>query len=248
VDDVQGVLFAAGRGKRMRPLTDTIPKPGLPVAGTPLGAWAVATMLRALPRVVVNVSHLAEQVEAALAPYAAPGSLEFFREPEEPFGTAGTLRELRARIPGPVLTYNSDVISDLDARAVLDFHRSAGTAGTVSAIATDTADLDVHGDRVVRVIDRRMTSAPGMMFCGMAVLEADALNDIPPGPQGLAEAVFPRLVEAGALAVYVHDGYFMDVGTPARYERAIEDVRAGLAPPAPERLSQSRGPDREPED
>jgi mannose-1-phosphate guanylyltransferase len=238
VDDIPGVLFAAGRGKRMRPLTDRIPKPALPVAGAPLAAWALATMLRAVPRVVVNVSHLAEAVEAALEPYAAPGTLEFFREPPDPYGTAGTLRELRDRIRGPVLTYNSDVISDLDARAVLEFHRRAGAMASVSGIRTDiAADLDVEGDRAVRLIDRRTTRAPGVLFSGMAVLGAAALEDIRPGPQGLAEAVFPPLVESGDLAVFIHDGYFIDVGTPERYERAIADVRAGRAPAPPQTSS-----------
>lgn len=238
MDDIASVLFAAGRGTRMRPLTDSIPKPALPVAGTPLAAWALATMLRAVPRVVVNVSHLPEAVEAALAPYAPPGSLEFFREPPEPYGTAGTLRELRDRIRGPVLTYNSDAISDLDARAVMEFHRRTAATATVSGIETDVAaDLELQGDRAVRLIDRRTTSARGVLFSGMAVLEAHALEAIPRGPQGLTEAVFSPLIEAGKLAVYVHDGYFMDVGTPERYEQAIADVRAGRAPPPPETSS-----------
>jgi NDP-sugar pyrophosphorylase family protein len=235
MDDVRGLLFAAGRGKRMRPITDTIPKPALPIAGTPLAAWALAVMLRAVPRVVVNVSHLPEEVEAALEPYAQPGSIEFFREPPEPYGTAGTLRELRHRIRGPVLTHNSDAISDLDARAVLEFHRRTAAAATVSGIQTDVAaDLVLDGERAVRLIDRRTTSAPGVLFSGMAVLEPDILEAIPPGPQGLAETVFSPLIEAGDLAVYVHEGYFMDVGTPERYERAIADVRAGRAPPPPQ--------------
>lgn len=235
MDDIPGVLFAAGRGSRMRPLTDTIPKPALPVAGTPLGAWALVTMLRAVPRVVVNVSHLAEAVEAALTPYAAPGRLEFFREPPAPYGTAGTLRELRDGIRGRVLTFNSDAISAVDARAVMEFHRRSDAAATVSGIETvDEADLELHGDRAVRLIDRRTASAPGVLFSGMAVLDAEALDAIPPGPQGLTEAVFSPLIEAGELAVYVHDGYFMDVGTPERYEQAIEDVRAGRAPPPPQ--------------
>jgi mannose-1-phosphate guanylyltransferase len=72
------------------------------------------------------------------------------------------------------------------------------------------------------------------LFSGMAVLEPDILEAIPPGPQGLAETVFSPLIEAGDLAVYVHEGYFMDVGTPERYERAIADVRAGRAPPPPQ--------------
>ncbi|MDQ4027480.1 MAG: sugar phosphate nucleotidyltransferase [Actinomycetota bacterium] len=238
MDDIRGVLFAAGRGKRLRPLTDTIPKPALPVAGTPLAAWALLTMLHAVPRVVVNVSHLGEVVESALAPYAPPGSLEFFREPPEPYGTAGTLRELRDRIRGPVLTYNSDAISDLDARGMMEFHRRGAAAATVSGIETDdAADLQLQGDRAVRLIDRRTASAPGVLFSGMAVLEAEALNAIPSGPQGLTEAVFSPLIEAGELAVYVHDGYFMDVGTPERYDQAIKDVRAGRAPAPPQASS-----------
>jgi NDP-sugar pyrophosphorylase family protein len=222
----------------MRPLTDRTPKPALPIAGAPLGAWALTEMLRVLSRVVVNVSHLPEKVEAALTPYAPAGTVEFFFESPAPLGTAGTLRELRPRMAAAVLTYNSDVISDVDAGALLAFHRRAGTAVTMAGVPSDHGDLEVRGGRAVRLIDRRTTRVSGMQFTGVAAIEPDAVNNIPPGPQGLTEAVVAPLLDARDVAVYAHHGYFIDVGTPERLRRAIEDVRDGRAP-APPQLSQS---------
>ena len=227
---VRSILLCAGRGTRLRPLTDEVPKPALPVAGVPLAAWG----LRALEPggTVVNVSHLGDVVIAALQPY---GSFEVLREEPEPYGTGGTLAALRTRVGERVVTYNGDLISDLVVGCLLRTHVESGCLGTIAVVRVpERADLREDGTKVTAFIDRRERNEDGARFIGVAVWERAALELLPASrPVGLGETLLPALVERGSLAVHVHEGYALDVGTPERYRRAERDVLSGTAPSPP---------------
>ena len=128
---VSGVLLAAGRGRRLRPLTDIVPKPALPLLDVPLGLTSLRALMGACDSVVVNVSHLGEQVVEALSCRSTEG-VEVFDEGPEPYGTAGTLAALRSRLPGTVLVANGDLLSDLDPHDLLERHAIAGASSTTS--------------------------------------------------------------------------------------------------------------------
>lgn len=236
--EIDAVLFAAGRGERLRPLSDRLPKPAVPVLDVPLGAWGLAALLRASERVAINLSHLPEAALTALAPYAEEGELEVFLEPAEPFGTAGTLRALEGRLADEVAVWNGDLLAAVDVGALRELHRAAGRPATLAVRRIDRgADLVVEGDRAVAFVDRRTDpEAAGIQFLGVAVLSGDARSLIPSeGAQGLGGAVIKPLAETGELAVMIHDGYALDVGTPHRYLQANLDVldRRAPSPPAP---------------
>ena len=224
---IGSVLFAAGRGTRLRPLTERTPKPALPVLDVPLASFSLALLRRTRPPVIVNLSRGAEVVRAALAPWAAP-DVEYAIERPAPFGTAGTLGALRPRLAPTVLTCNADVLTDLEPSALLAAHERLGSAATVAvAPVTAGADFDLAGERVAELIDRRASPRrAGWVFTGVTVLERDAVTDVA-RPSGLVEAVLRPLIARREVAAVVHDGYFMDVGTPERYLQSSLDVLAG---------------------
>lgn len=233
---IDAVLFAAGRGERLRPLTDRVPKPAVPIMDVPLGAWGLSALLRASGRALVNVSHLATEAAGALAPYAPEGALEILVEPDEPFGTAGTLRAVARRLSDEVAVWNGDLLAGIDVGALREFHRASGRPATVAVRKVERgADLVVEGGRAVAFVDRRVDpEASGVQFLGVAILSPEARSLIPPeDTQGLGGAVIAPLAEAGELSVMMHDGYAIDVGTPARYLQASLEVLEGRAPLTP---------------
>jgi NDP-sugar pyrophosphorylase family protein len=239
---IGSVLLAAGRGERLRPLTDRVPKPTIPVGGIPLGAFALSALARVRPPVVVNTSHLAEMVVAALEPFADAGTVEFTLEQPRALGTAGTLRALRHRVDATLLTMNADLLTDLDLRALLHAHREAGAPATLAVRPVPAgADLAVSGSRAIELIDRHTDSQrSGALYLGAAAFEPSALQLLDDtGHAGLAEALLRPLVARTEAAVFVHTGYALDVGTPERLEQAVRDVEAGRGPPRPRRIDGS---------
>ena len=109
------MILAAGRGERMRPLTDHTPKPLLPVAGRPLIEYHIEALVRAgIRELVINTSHLGEQIEAHLGDGARLGaSIRFSREPPGALETGGgILQALPLLGEGPFLVVNGDVWTD----------------------------------------------------------------------------------------------------------------------------------------
>jgi len=228
-----GILLAAGLGERLRPLTQSIPKPALPLLDLPLGAWGLCNLLEATPDVIVNASYSSEVVFGTLAPH---GEFETLDEGDVPWGTGGTLAALREQIPYTALICNSDTLTDVSAARLLTEHRRSGAAATVAVRRVDTgADLVVEGDRATGFIDRRSDpSAAGAKYLGVAAFEAPTLALLPDTrPAGLAESLLRPLVESGEVHTHVSNGYALDVGTVARYLEASLDLLEGRGPPGP---------------
>ena len=233
--EIGSVLFGAGRGKRLRPLTDRIPKPALPLLDVPLGAWGLAGLVRAAPPVVVNASHLAESLVEALEAVGLTGWRAVVEAPEA-YGTAGTLAALRDQVSPRILTWNGDLLTDLDPADLMAAHEASGAIATLAVTTVSSgADLPLADGVVSGFVDRRKEpDAAGARFMGAAVFEEAALERLPTTrPAGLGETLLRDLAESGDLAVHVFSGYWTDVGTPEAYLAASLDLLYGRAPSAP---------------
>lgn len=233
---VTGVLLAAGRGERLRPLTDMVPKPALPLLDVPLGAWGLWNLLRAADEVIVNVSHLGDQVVGALAGF---GDFEVLDEGPEPWGSAGTLAAIGGRVGDTLLVCNGDVLTDVGAADLLAAHRAQGTPATISVRSVESgADLTTDGERALGFIHRNEEpAAAGAQYLGAGAFDRRALALLTPRrPAGLAEFLLRPLIERGELAVHFSRGYALDVGTLERYLRASFDLLEGRGPLSPRPL------------
>ena len=135
MDEVVGMVLAAGLGTRLRPLTEFVPKPAVPVAGLPLVQFALGRLRAAgARRVVVNAHHLAGVMEGVAedAARAVGIALSISREPVIA-GTGGALREARAHLAGAeaIVLWNGDILFDVDLPAILAAHRKSGALATM---------------------------------------------------------------------------------------------------------------------
>lgn len=242
--DVVGMVLCAGLGTRLRPLTDRVPKPAVPVCGVPLVRFSLALLAGAgVRRAVVNVHHLPDAMATAAeeAGRAVGLSVAVSREPVIA-GTGGALREARPHLAGAdaIFLVNGDVLFDVDLRAALAAHRASGALATMLLLPMPAgaryAAVETDGTGAVRRIAGAF--GPGgaglspWHFSGVHVLSPVILDRVPAAPfeADVNRHVYPPLMASGAVRGLVVRGYWNDLGTPARYLQANRDVLGGAVP------------------
>jgi mannose-1-phosphate guanylyltransferase len=228
VHGVAGVILAVGRGRRLAPFTDRLPKPLLPVLRLPIMLWAMAQLRQAgVSRVCANVSHLAEQFEPVRALCARAGpALDLVTEPR-PTGPLGGLLSCRDALPrvADCVVVNGDALSDIDLAALVGTHRREAAELTIAVTAVPDASrfgvLDVDGDdRIVGMREKPAdVRATELVHTGVYVIGHDLLArlDRPAGPgEHNVDVLVRDLIAAGRPPVaYRHGGFWSDLGTPA---------------------------------
>jgi len=238
------MVLCAGLGTRLRPLTDRLPKPAIPLCNVPLIAWTLALLRGAgVRRVVVNTHHLARQMaEAAATSARSLGMALAVSHETDLAGTGGALREARGLLEGggPLVVVNGDVLFDLHLTAVLSAHAVSGALATLVLLpmpaGADYATVEVDGGGAVRRIAG--SYGPGgsgltpWHFSGVHVLDPELIGRIPAEPylSDVNRQVYPPLLGGGRIRGYVAQGYWNDLGTPARYLEATRDVLLGRVP------------------
>ena len=210
------VLMAGGLGKRLRPLTETIPKPMLDVGGRPLLEQIIAGFAdQGFTRISVSVNYRKEMVQDHFGDGRAFGVTIDYIEEDAPLGTAGALSLMPARPEGPFIVMNGDLLVSLRFANVLKFHQDIGAVATM--VVREYAHQVPYG--VVRADGNLMTGIeekPTERFFvngGIYVLSPEALDAIDPGTARDMPALLTRLQEAGGkVAVFPLAEYWRDSG------------------------------------
>lgn len=234
---MQAIVLVGGEGTRLRPLTDSIPKPALTLVDRPFLAYMVEWLAgHGVTEVVLACGFLPDVLRRALGEGERAGaSLRYVAEPERR-GTAGGIRfaaeALGERLEDRFLALNGDVLCDLDLGALLAAHERRGARATLAlhpvedAAAYGLVSSDAEG-AVLEFAEKTGEAVPGEVNAGAYVLERSVLDLIPPGREASIEReVFPRLVGDGLYGLRL-DGYWMDIGTPERYLEASWDILEG---------------------
>ncbi len=253
---MKALMLAAGRGERLRPLTDSIPKPLLELGGRPLIHYALKMLKRGgVTDVAVNLHHLGNHVAAALGDGADLGLRITYAPEPMLLGTAGPLKGLAAFFgEEPFVVVNSDTIMDPDLMRMLDFHRRRGALATFAlrpVTSPDTySEIEIEADGRVNamrlLVDRAhgrfdVYSAPAagtagpsapLMFCGVTICEPAVLSlPLRPPPSSLMGDLFAPALRAGApLFGFTYDGYFRTVDDLAAWD-ALQREFASTPPP-----------------
>jgi NDP-sugar pyrophosphorylase family protein len=249
---VEALVIAGGQGVRLRPLTNTRPKPLLPFMGAP---FALGLLGRLAASGAAHASFLVGPEEQPWRPLIKAGlrlGIQVTVHPEEvPLATAGGCRRLLARRPQrePVLVCNGDVLTDLDYGELLARHVAARAVATIAlARVEDTASFGVvvrdDAGWVRHCVEKPLPGTVDVdtVNAGTYVLEPDALASFPAGvPLSFEGSIFPGLVDAGkAVLGLVCSNYWQDLGTPERYlagHRAVLEGRCAWSLPPGLRLA-----------
>ncbi|HZJ54965.1 MAG TPA: NDP-sugar synthase [Myxococcaceae bacterium] len=240
---LRAFVLAAGLGTRLRPLTDTWPKPAVPFLGAPLLRRTLAVLARAgVDRVALNTHHLPEVMERVAREEAARRGLAVTTVHEPVIqGTGGGLRGLQRALPGDdvVIAWNGDVLFAPDLAPLVEAHRASRAAATMVLLpmpagrSYGVVEVDVSG-RVHRIGRPNPAPLPGCTawhFSGVHLLSPRVFEAMgPEGPEDINHDVYPRLFGAGVVRGVVVTTLWSDLGSPAAYLEAQTDLLSGRVP------------------
>ena len=218
------VIFAGGRGIRLRPHTETCPKPLLHVAGKPMLEHIIErAKMEGFRHFVLAIHYLGQMIED----YFGDGSrwqvkIDYLRE-DSPMGTAGALGLLNPRPQMPFLVTNGDVLTDIRYGELLDYHCRHGAVATMAVRLHEWQHpfgvVRTNGVEIVGLEEKPISRSH--INAGIYVLEPGVLDSLGPGEPCDMPTLFSRLQEGAARTiVYPMHEPWLDVGRPDDYEQA----------------------------
>lgn len=216
---MKAMILAAGRGERMRPLTDTCPKPLLPVGGKPLIVWHIERLAAAGFRgLVINHAHLGAMIEEALGDGAQFGvSIRYSPEVTalETAGGIATALPLLADGGRPFAVVNGDVYCDYDFAALAQAAENLGHDLARLVLVPNPAhnpkgDFALNGERIASEGETRHT------FSGIGLYRPELFASTPPGLPAKLAPLLRQSMHDGRVSGELFPGRWVDVGTPQR--------------------------------
>ena len=219
------MILAAGRGERMRPLTDHTPKPLLPVGGKPLIVWHLERLSYAgFREVIINHAHLGSQIEAALGNGQRWGlSIRYSAEMIALETAGGIANALPLLGEQPFLVVNSDVFTDVDFNKLENaLHKDK----LAHLILVDNPPQHPDGDFSLDNDQLALDGARRLTFSGIAVYHPALFADVEQGHAAKLAPLLRRAISQGLASAEHYQGKWYDIGTPERLHDLNQELEA----------------------
>jgi len=228
---MKAMLLAAGRGERMRPLTDHTPKPLLEVGGKPIIVWHIEQLVKAgITELVINHAHLGHQIEAALGNGSRFGAHIRYSPEASALETAGGIANALPLLGNePFAVINGDVFCDYDFSRLPAIANSLGS-DDAHLIMVDNPEQHPNGDFLLlhdRIIDPALgTQHSKLTFSGIGIYRPELFSHIARGSVAPLAPLLRERIAAGKVGGEHHRGWWVDVGTPQRLADLDQQLRS----------------------
>jgi len=224
---MKAIVLAGGKGTRLAPYTHILPKPLMPIDDMPILEVLLRQMKRAgVNHVVLTVGHLSSLLRAYFGTGEQWGLDISYSYEDKPLGTAGPIALVQG-LDKTFLVTNGDVLTTLNLKKLIAFHKQKGGIATIAAhqrqVKIDLGVIQWDGDdRVSGYIEKPTTDYTVSM--GMYIFEPRVLEYIPAGQYlDFPDLILKLLANGEKVCGYTFDGYWMDLGRPDDYAQANED-------------------------
>ncbi|CUH97095.1 hypothetical protein P22_3221 [Propionispora sp. 2/2-37] len=234
---MKALLLAGGLGTRLRPLTDNIPKPMVPILGQPhLKRLINYLALSGIDEVVVTTGYRAKDIELALGDGSDLGVAIRYVNENTPLGTGGAIKNAEKHFDGTFLIFNADILSEIDVQAMLKHHKQHNAAATIAVKQVNNPSqygvIEYDADYRIRSFKEKpppSETSSNWINAGVYAFEPAILREIPAGlTVSVERETFPALLSQNhKLVAYRYEGYWLDIGTTDKYLLAHRDILDG---------------------
>jgi len=225
---MKAMILAAGRGVRMRPLTDTTPKSLLAAGGKPLIVWQLEKLARAgIAEVVINHAHLGDMIEAALGDGSRFGvSIRYSRELEALETAGGIALALPLLGADPFMVINADIYTDYDFSVLA---RADLQVGLAHLVLVDNPPQHPRGDFALEAGRVHESGKRLLTFSGIGVYAPRLFSGIPPNAKVPLAPILRKAMAAERVSGEHYRGRWHDIGTAERLQALDAELRGGVA-------------------
>lgn len=234
---MKALFLAGGMGTRLKPLTDELPKPMVPIMNKPLLERSMENLRKCgINEIVISTGYKPQYIEE----YFGDGSkfglkIEYICE-ESPMGTGGAIKKTEHLYNDTFLVLNADILCNMDFRDLIAFHKSKAAAVTIAVtrVSNPSAYGVIEYNKSGYAVS--FTEKPkadeiksNYINAGVYVFEPEVLREISEDrPVSVEREIFPALLRNGhKIAVYKGCKYWMDIGTPEKYMQTHDDIMSG---------------------
>lgn len=219
------LILVGGQGTRLKPLTNTVPKPIIPFANRPILHIIIDTLIESgVKRIILATSYQIKDdiaVRKSVECYQSYQDLEIlFSKENEPLGTAGAIGFARNLLQFPCIVLNADITCEPEINQMMAQHIETGAEATILSTFVDNPSrygvMEVSGNKVKKFWEKPVTYVGNRINAGVYIIN-ETIMDLIDGECSIEKEVFPVLAERNTLCFYDHTGYWMDIGQAGDY-------------------------------
>ncbi|MEM3852197.1 MAG: NDP-sugar synthase [Methanomassiliicoccales archaeon] len=227
---MKSVILAGGEGTRLRPLTEKIPKPLIPVAGKPCVEYTILSLVKGgLRDMVITTGYLSDRLIRSIGDGSELGAHILYSFESSPAGTAGAVKLIHSFLESPFVVMSGDTLMDIDVKSMYLDHQQSGADVTMAVTSVeDTGEFGVVATDddgfVARFQEKpkKEEAFSNLINAGAYVMDGGVMQFVPEGQQfDFARQLFPLLLKKGyKIRAHRLDGTWLDIGRPADLQRA----------------------------
>ena len=223
-------ILAGGRGTRLRPITQEIPKPLVPLQGKPIMEHTIDLLkMHGIKDIIISIGYLGDKIKEHFGDGKRFGVTITYVQEDQPLGTGGPLQLAKHFLTETFIMCNADELKDINLFDMYNFHKENGAAATIALTTTDDPSAygvaKIKGNHIIEFIEKPSSeNTPSRLInSGLYILEPEVTELCESIPCSLEKDIFPKLAREGRLIGYPFSGQWFDTGTPERYEKAIKE-------------------------
>lgn len=229
------IILAGGLGTRLRPLTNTVPKPLIPVLGKPLLHHIVLNLKKHnITNIIISIGYKAEIIQEYFKDGSHLGVSISYCIEDEPLGTGGAIKEAAKNLQEPFIALNGDNLSDFNYTELIKQHKENRTPITLTLYpvedVTQFGIADLDGNIIKQFVEKpTVEEAPtNLNNAGGYIIEPEALNILPEGKSSIERDCFEILAPQGKLGSYKHEGQWFPTDNMERFTTALNNFKPEL--------------------